>query len=80
MYPQSLNKYYYCFNNPQTFNYTTGNWPNWGKVWNGVKKAGQAVANVVKENIDVIQTGLDVVGMDTATPQVIADFIRGEQE
>jgi RHS repeat-associated protein len=61
--PQSFNKYAYCFNNPLKYNDPTGHWPSWSNIWGGVKSAAQATVNFVKENVDSIQTGLDVLGM-----------------
>jgi hypothetical protein len=63
MNPQSLNKYSYCFNNPLKYNDPTGHWPNWSKIGHAIASAAKAVVNVVKENINVIQTALDVAGM-----------------
>jgi RHS repeat-associated protein len=61
--PQSFNKYAYCFNNPLKYNDPTGNWPSWSNIWGGVKSAVQATVSFVQNNIDAIQTGLDVLGM-----------------
>jgi hypothetical protein len=63
MNPQSLNKYSYCFNNTLKYNDPTGHWPNWSKIGHAIASAAKAVVNVVKENINVIQTALDVAGM-----------------
>jgi RHS repeat-associated protein len=63
MNPQSLNKYSYCFNNPLKYNDPTGHWPNWAKIGHAIASAAKVVVNVVKENINVIQTALDVAGM-----------------
>jgi RHS repeat-associated protein len=61
--PQALNRYSYCFNNPLKYNDPTGHWPNWGSIGNAIKNAVQTVVNVVSENVNTVQTVLDVAGM-----------------
>ncbi len=61
--PQSLNKYSYCFNNPLKYNDPSGKWPNWGNIGKAISKGFQTAVNVVKENMDVVHTVLDVAGM-----------------
>ena len=61
--PQSLNRYSYVFNNPLKYNDPTGNWPDWSKIGKAISNSVQAAVNVVKQNIDTVQTVLDVAGM-----------------
>jgi len=70
MNPQSLNKYSYCFNNPLKYNDPTGHWPNWAKIGQGIVKGIQAAVNVVKQNINIVQTVLDVAGMIPAIGEI----------
>jgi hypothetical protein len=59
MNPQALNRYSYCVNNPLRYVDPTGHKFSLKGFVNGVKQAAQFVVN----NIDTIQTVLDVAGM-----------------
>jgi RHS repeat-associated protein len=66
--PQSRNKYSYCFNNPLKYVDPSGNWPKFlddavSWVADKVEVVTEAVGTFVTENIDTIQTGLDIAGM-----------------
>lgn len=44
-----FNRYTYGAGRPLDMIDPDGHWPNWGAIWNGVKKATKVVVNVVKE-------------------------------
>ena len=68
--PQSFNRYSYCFNNPLRYTDPTGHDPPWEHVKRWVKKY------IGDDPLDVLQTGLDVVGFIPGVGE-LADAANG---
>ncbi|MBN1189563.1 MAG: hypothetical protein JXA46_07420, partial [Dehalococcoidales bacterium] len=45
------------------YNDPSGKWPNWSNIGKAISKSFQTAVNVVKENMGVVHTVLDVAGM-----------------
>jgi RHS repeat-associated protein len=79
--PQSLNRYSCCWNNPLAFTDPTGHW-GWSNItsWcanraTDVGKAATVVATAVADNIDYVQTAIDVAGLIPVVGEV-ADAVN----
>ncbi|MFF4425523.1 RHS repeat-associated core domain-containing protein [Streptomyces sp. NPDC001549] len=72
--PQTLQGYLYANNSPLTFSDPDGLF--WGKITNGLKKAGNAIKNNYNKISEVGHLALDVVGMIPVIGEV-ADLANG---
>lgn len=65
--PQSLNSYSYTFGDPINTADPTGQWPNWGQVWQGIKNFAGGAANYVVDTALDLGQGIGTVATYVAT-------------
>ena len=75
-YPQSLNRYSYCYNNPLKYTDPTGHWPDWlDDIIDGVKDFFNDVGDFFSDNWQYIATAamvaISVVTFGATSPIVI---------